>query len=104
MVAKAKKEESQDKSEQNENQNIAVVIGSCAVKFKGELYSNGKEFEITEEDLKLPGIRYMFGNGHLMFKNQYERTKDFVEAFRDKRLDKEAGKTTEELEKGAEYK
>lgn len=83
---------------------IIKNTGLCVMFFNGVKMMPGDEQEITEKDLKLPGIESAIARGELKVKNDEDLNEAVVErAAKKKKKDPDDGKTIKELEDGGVY-
>jgi hypothetical protein len=111
MATKTNKENTTENNAANEQEvtlpktNTVKVIGACLVKLKGEKYSHGSEFELTDQELKSKGVTYLFAAKILALKDNETKTQQIIEKHRaNAKPDPNEGKTTEQLESGGEFK
>ena len=83
---------------------IIKNTGLCVMFFNGVKMMPGDEQEITEKDLKLPGVESAIARGELKVKNDEDLNEAVVErAKKKKKKDPDDGKTIKELEEGGVY-
>lgn len=83
---------------------IIKNTGLCMMFFNGVKMMPGDEQEITEKDLKLPGIESAIARGELKVKNDEDLNEAVVaRAAKKKKKDPDDGKTAKELEDGGVY-
>lgn len=83
---------------------IIKNTGLCVMFFNGVKMMPGDEHEISEKDLKLPGIESAIARGELKVKNDEDLNEAVVERVaKKKKKDPDDGKTIKELEEGGVY-
>lgn len=76
--------------------------GVCIVHFKEHSAMPGESFEISDDDLSLPGVRSLIWNGSLSVTSHPEKQEEIKDSFTPKK-DPDDGKTAKQLEDGGEY-
>ncbi|MEG0209056.1 DUF7444 family protein [Hafnia sp.] len=83
--------------------NIVISHALCLIRIDKTDRLPEEEFELTDAQLKSPGVRYLFNRGELAFVDDAKRNREFLAEIR-KGAKKAKEKTLEELEEGATIK
>ena len=102
-AAATEKENSAAEASAEKPDNLVIFNGASLLKMGGFEYTHGAEFNLTDDQIALKGVRHLFVTKQLEFVDDSKRTREFIKAIKVK-ADPNAGKSREDLETGAEFK